>query len=334
LKRLHFKLYLSIIGVLVLFTVLAAIVWHSSTLRFRLLLHGAHVVLILGSVAAALALLAYPVARGITARLGRLDEGVRRFGQGDLSARVVVEGSDEVANLAASFNESATRIEQLVKTNQMLLANCSHELRTPLTRMRLAVERLASGDTHAGAELSRNIAELDQLIGELLLTSRLDATQRPDRLERVDLLALAAEEAAYFDREVAGQPVLIEGDPRLLRRLIRNLLENAQMHGGAVTDIRVEAHPPRAQIVVEDAGPGVPPEERERIFDAFYRRRESLAAGTGLGLSIVRQIARVHGGDVVCESPGTGGSRFVASFPAVSTVASRGSSACAPGSRA
>jgi signal transduction histidine kinase len=314
-NRLHLKLYLSIIGVLVLFTVLVAVVWHSASLRFRMLLHGAHVVLILGSVAAALALLAYPVARGITARLGRLNESVRRFGAGELSTRVTVEGSDEVANLAASFNDSAARIEQLVQANHMLLANCSHELRTPLTRMRLAVERLASGDSRAGDELSRNIAELDQLIGELLLTSRLDATRQPDRPERLDLLALAAEEASHFDCEVAGEPVVVEADPLLLRRLLRNLLENARTHAGGATDVRVSRFSDAAQIVVEDAGAGVPAEEHERIFDAFYRRREAGATGTGLGLSIVRQIARVHGGDVEYQAREGGGSRFVVTLP-------------------
>jgi len=274
-------------------------------------------VLILGSIAAALALLAYPLARGITARLGRLNEGVRRFGAGELTARVPVEGTDEVANLAASFNESAARIEQLVKTNQMLLAKCSHELRTPLTRLRLAVDRVQAGDARAGGELSRNIAELDALIGELLLSSRLEANARPDHVEPVELLALAAEEAAHFDREVGGLPVSIAGDPALLRRLLRNLLENARVHGGGAVEVRVEPHANGARIVVEDAGPGVPAAERERIFEAFHRGRDlAQPAGYGLGLSIVRQIARVHGGEVRCEARDGGGSRFVVLLPA------------------
>lgn len=321
MHRLHQKLFLAIIVVLVLFTVVAATMWHSAGVRARFLMHGAHVVLILGSIAAALALLAYPIARGITARLGRLDEGVRKFGAGDLAVRVAVEGTDEVANLAASFNESAARIEQLVKTNQMLLANCSHELRTPLTRMRLAVDRLRTGDTQAGAELSRNIGELDGLIGELLLSSRLDATRRPDRIERIDLLALAAEEAAHFDREASGTAVSFEGDPMLLRRLVRNLLENARSHAGGASAIRVEPYAGGARLVVEDEGPGIPPEDRERIFEAFYRRRDSApSTGVGLGLAIVRQIARVHGGEVVCETREGGGTRFTVTLPSRSQV--------------
>jgi len=321
MHRLHLKLYLAIIAVLVLFTVSAAIVWHSASLRSRFLMHGAHVVLILGSIAAALALLAYPLARGITARLGRLNEGVRKFGAGDLTARVVVDGTDEVSNLAASFNDSASRIEQLVKTNQMLLANCSHELRTPLTRMRLAVDRLKAGDAQAGVELSRNIGELDVLIGELLLSSRLDATKRPDRVERVELLALAAEEAAHFDKEVIGATVTLQGDAMLLRRLIRNLLENARAHAGGASEIRVDHHAGSARIVVEDLGPGIPAEDRERIFEAFYRRRDSSqSTGVGLGLAIVRQIARIHDGDVTCEPREGGGTRFTVTLPSRSQV--------------
>ncbi len=224
MRRLHVKLYLMTVVVLVLFTVTVAMIWHSASIGSRMVLHGAHAVMMLGTVAAALALLAYPLVRGLTARLGRLNEGVRKFGAGDLAARVTVEGTDEVAALATSFNDSAARIEQLVRANQMLLANCSHELRTPLTRMRLAIEKLGP-DGRTDAELARNIAELDALIGELLLSSRLDAAKRPDRIEPLDLLALAAEEAAHFDREVAGDPVTIAGDALLLRRLIRNLLE-------------------------------------------------------------------------------------------------------------
>jgi signal transduction histidine kinase len=315
MRRLHLKLYLTIVGVLVVFTVVAAMIWHTSNSRYRFLLHGAHIVLILGLLGASIALLAYPIARGLTARLGRLNEGVQKFGAGQLATRVAVEGHDEVATLAASFNESAARVEQLVRAHQMLLANCSHELRTPLTRMRLAIEKLEPGGA-VNTELARNIAELDALIGELLLTSRLDVARQPDRIEAVDLLALAAEEAAHFDREVAGDALTIRGDPLLLRRLIRNLLENARLHAGGATDLRVSRLDGAARIVVEDAGPGIPPEDRERIFEPFHRRREAgEPAGSGLGLSIVRQIARVHGGEVQCEPRDGGGSRFVVTLP-------------------
>ena len=296
--------------------------------HYRFLLHGLHMVLFLSALAAILALMVYPIARGITARLARLETGVSTFGAGDLSARVAVEGRDEVAALATSFNESAARIEQLVRANQMLLANCSHELRTPLTRMRLAIERLSApggqADGQSKAELASNIAELDALIGELLLSSRLDATKRLERIERVDLLALVAEEASHFDREVTGDAISIDGDPLLLRRLVRNLLENARAHAGGATDMTITHESDNARLIIEDAGPGVPEDDRERIFEPFYRRRDAAQpTGAGLGLAIVRQIARIHGGDVRCEPREAGGSRFAVTLPGVSANSRR-----------
>jgi len=115
---------------------------------------------------------------------------------------------------------------------------------------------------------------------------------------------------------VSGETVAVSGDALLLRRMVRNLLENARLHAGGATDVRVSRQDGGVSIVIEDAGPGIPPEDRERIFEPFYRRRErGESAGTGLGLSIVRQIARVHGGEVVCVSRDGGGSRFIVTLP-------------------
>jgi signal transduction histidine kinase len=285
--------------------------------RRRFLLHGLHMGLIFVAIAATLALLTYPISRGITARLARLKDGVRQFGGGDLAARVPVEGRDEVAALATSFNESAERVERLVRSNQLLLANCSHELRTPLARIRMAIEKLSGAESPARLELARNIGELDALIGEMLLASRLDAATGLERTEAIDLLALAAEEASYFDREVSGEAVVVNGDPRLLRRLVRNLLENARVHGGGATAVRIERAPGLARISVEDAGPGIPEADRVRIFEPFQRTASAAhSSGAGLGLSIVRQIARAHGGSVEYEPCAGGGSRFVVTLPA------------------
>jgi signal transduction histidine kinase len=312
---MHLRLYLAIMATLLLFLLCVALMLHGSSFivfrNGRSVIASVHVLLLLIMVAAVLAFITWPLARGITARLGRLEQGVRRFGGGDLAVRVAVEGRDEVATLAASFNESADRVEQLVRANRQLLANCSHELRTPLARMRLAIERRAGDAAGADAELKRNITELDALIGELLLSTRLDAAGAPLRVESIDLLALAAEEAAYFDREASGEAVSLRGDPLLLRRLCRNLLENARLHAGGTTRISVHGDAAMARLIVEDAGAGIAPEDRERIFEPFFRRPGSASeAGTGLGLAIVRQIARLHGGDVVHEPRAGGGSRF------------------------
>ena len=283
--------------------------------RHRILAYGLHTGLLLTTIGAILALLTYPLTRGITARLARLQTGVQQFGSGNLAARVQVEGRDEVASLAKSFNETAGHVEKLVHAHQMLMANCSHELRTPLARIRLAVERVPGTDPKASAELARNIGELDALIGEMLLSSRLEASTHIDRAE-LDLLALAAEEAAYFDVEASGDALTVTGDAMLLRRMVRNLLENARVHAGGATAVRIEGDAGHVRIVVDDAGEGVSLVDRDRIFEPFHRASTATrSSGAGLGLAIVNQIARAHGGSVTYELREGGGSRFTVSLP-------------------
>src|SRR5712691_9513478 len=267
-------------------------------------------VAVLGTVALAVALGARPVARRITGRLERLQHGVESLGAGDLRASVKVEG------LAESFNQAAARIGSLVDAHKMLLAHASHELRTPLTRIRLGLE-LVEAHPERKAELARDIAELDQLVDEVLLASRLDAIDRLDVREEVDLAALAAEECArYDDCGVEGKPVTVRGDPLLLRRMIRNLLENAHLHGAPPVAVTVERKDDRALLSVSDAGPLIAENARERLFAMFYRiPGRTGAKGTGLGLALVRQIARRHGGDVTYNPER--GSCFTVALPAV-----------------
>jgi signal transduction histidine kinase len=270
-------------------------------------------------VAGGVALAAFPVTARLTRRLEGLRSGVERWGAGALSLRLDDSGHDEVAVVAGAFNSAAARVEEVLNSQKALLANASHELRSPLARLRLAVELwLAQPGAEMHAEIVRNLAEIDQLVEEILLASRLDYAGPAARLAPVDLLGLAAEEAARFEACVAAPPegagsVEIEGDAKLLRRLIRNLLENAAKHGAPPIEIAVTRSVDRARIVVCDHGPGITPAERERVFEPFYRpagRAES-SGGWGLGLSLVRQIARRHGGDVTCEDEPGGGSRFV-----------------------
>ncbi|MFT5390379.1 MAG: two-component system sensor histidine kinase RstB [Gammaproteobacteria bacterium] len=232
----------------------------------------------------------------------RLKERVDGLGAGDLSSRVEVEGRDEIASLASSFNGAAKRIEKLVNAPRNLLASASHELRSPLTRVRIAVELLPNPTPDVRHRLVQDINELDELIEELLLGSRLEAEITAPVFESVDILALLAEEAAPVEADVAGVPVTVLGDRTLLRRMLRNLLENARRHGrGANISARVQRTDSATVISVEDDGPGVEANEGERIFEPFYRpagMREGKDKGVGLGLSLVRQIARHHHGDV------------------------------------
>jgi len=256
---------------------------------------------------------AYPVVRRLTRRLEKLQAGVESLGSGDLAARVKVEGDDEVARLAESFNRAAGRIEALVGAHKSLLANASHELRTPLTRIRMAVELMKdSAEPKRKVQLERDIAELDQLIDEILLASRLDAVEGREADEEVDLLALAAEECARYEgAELEGDPLVLRGDPRLLRRLLRNLLENARRHGAPPIELRVRKAGSGAEISVCDRGPGVPESERERVFEPFFRHAAG-ESGAGLGLALVRQIARRHGGNARCTAREGGGACFIA----------------------
>jgi signal transduction histidine kinase len=151
------------------------------------------------------------------------------------------------------------------------------------------------------AELEHDIAELDQLIDEILLSSRLDAMKGLESVDDVDLLALAAEEAARYEHAtVEGDAAVIRGDARLLRRLIRNLIENAERHGAPPIEVTVKAAPTGTELAVLDRGLGIAEADRDRIFEPFFRATTSGARqpGTGLGLALVRQIARSHGGDV------------------------------------
>jgi signal transduction histidine kinase len=254
-------------------------------------------VLFLGGIALAVAIGAYPVVRGLTRRLERLQTGVETLGAGQLSARVEVEGRDEVARLAASFNRAAARIEELVGAHRMLLANASHELRTPLSRLRLGLELYEQRqDPKLKADLARDIAELDLLIDEILLASRLDAAPALQS-EAIDLLGLAAEECAHYeDCMLTGEPVTIRGDARLLRRLTRNLLDNARRHGAPPVTVSVAKERGQAVLEVADGGAGVPEAERDNLFVPFHRVGGD-SRGAGLGLALVRQIARLHGGD-------------------------------------
>jgi signal transduction histidine kinase len=289
---LYLKFYLAVLASLAAFAVAAALLWHTFgpdhyVPRQRRGPPGGGLLFLLIAIGAG----AYPVVRWLTRRLERLQVAVEKLGAGDLSARVEVGGGDEVSSLAESFNRAAARIEELVAANRSLLANASHELRTPLARIRMAVELMKQDAEPARkAELERDIAELDALIEEILLASRLDAAASVAR-EEVDLLGLAAEECARYEGvTLEGEHALVQGDPRLLRRMIRNLLDNATRHGTPPIAVSVK----RNQLVIKDAGPPIPAPERERLFDPFYKRPGS--AGAGLGLSIVRQIARRHGG--------------------------------------
>jgi signal transduction histidine kinase len=281
--------------------------------RHRQRAHAYAVLLSVVLSAAAVALGAYPLVRRLTSRLERLQARVDALGEGQLGSRVAVEGRDEVARLASSFNRAAERIERLVESQRTLLAGASHELRSPLTRIRMAVELMGDrAPSELKARIEREIDDLDALIGELILASRIEARQAMGRQETIDLLALAAEEASRYDAQLTGAPAEIAGDRTLLRHMVRNLLENARRHAPS-SPIDVSVVPGAkggAKIHVGDRGAGVAEADRERIFEPFYTAPGARNKGVGLGLSLVRTIARYHGGDARCLARPGGGSLF------------------------
>ncbi len=286
------------------------------------------------------ALATYPIVRKLTRGLERLQRGVEQWGGGDLGARVPVVGRDETAFLAGRFNHAAERIEALVAAHKSLLANASHELRSPLARIRMGLELMGTSPSPAlRSEIARSVAELDQLIEEILLASRLGAREADiGTAEPVELVALAAEECAQAGAEldVEQGSIVVPGVSRLLRRALRNLLENARRyagsdghahgghepHGDVSVAVRQSATTGRVTVTVSDRGPGVPMAERARIFEPFYRMRGASErhGGVGLGLALVKSIAERHGGRVRCEDRPGGGARFVIELPGPATA--------------
>jgi signal transduction histidine kinase len=281
----------------------------------------------LGLVAIAVALATYPIVRRLTRRLEALQRGVEQWGDGNLSARVPEGGDDEVGFLATRFNHAAQRVETLLKSRdallasqKSLLANASHELRSPLTRIRMGLELMGPASSSARNEIARNIAELDQLIEEILLASRLDAKEADlGTVEPVDLVGLSAEECARHQAvlETPQASLVVPGVSKLLRRVVRNLLENARRYGTGDVTLKLFQDGSFAVIQVNDRGPGVPEALQTRIFEPFYRLpgASEREGGVGLGLALVKSIAQRHGGTVQCSNRDGGGACFEVRLP-------------------
>jgi signal transduction histidine kinase len=329
IRHLYLRIYLTTLGALAIVVASCALLWefiaqrpngvrvlsHLHADAMQVHLHGLGIIML---IALAVAAAMYPLVRRLTRQLESLAGGVERFGRGDLASRVTVSGGDEVSRLAASFNTMADRVSHLLDAHARMLANASHELRSPLARIQLA---LALHDRTPDAALLQGIrqdcAEIDDHIEEILLASKLDTVGTP-LLEHVDLAVLVAEESARLGLPFDVQPAEVRGDTRLLRRALRNLLENALKYGQTQVEALVFIAPSGCRVVqVRDRGPGIAEPERERIFEPFYRPADAgeTGSGWGLGLALVRQITTQHGGSVRCLPRADGGCIFEATFP-------------------
>jgi signal transduction histidine kinase len=287
--------------------------WHSPTFLLAFLL-----------MTAAAALLSFWAVRRLTGPVGTLAAAAERLGR-DVNAPPLPEtGPDEVARAAVAFNTMARRISRFVSDRTFLLTAIGHDLRTPITRLRLRAEFI--DDDELRAKFLSDLAELDGMVSATLAFGRDTADQEPAvPLDLAALLRTVLDDAsdAWPDLQEAlvyeGLAHLtVHGRLMMLKRAFANLVGNAMKYGGAA---RVAMRAPEAGIVtiiVEDDGPGVPPDQLERIFDPFYRvegSRNRETGGTGLGLPIARNIFRAHGGDVVLANRAGGGARAVVTFP-------------------
>lgn len=245
----------------------------------------------------------------------------RDIGAGKLGTRARLPGHHHVGEmgvLAESINDMAGRIEKQMRDQRELLATVSHELRTPLGHMRVILEtmrgkqQLSEKDVES---LEREVLEVDDLVGELLASSRLQFdTLSFSKLEGLDVAANALERVGLSLELLASdqEAIPFEGDATLLGRALTNLLENAKRHGGGVSKLTVSATDAEIVFVVEDAGPGFAKEELEKVFASFYRgehRAGSTHGSLGLGLSLVRRIAEAHGGRAWAENREGGGAK-------------------------
>jgi signal transduction histidine kinase len=275
------------------------------------------------------AFIAWPLGR----RLGKLSRAARSLGAGDLSTRAKVGPRDAVGHLETTFNGMADEIQRLVTAHGELLRMVSHELRTPIQRLHVALEMAAQAPDDAARErrLARmvtDLEELDALIEELLVYSRLEKRFALDKqpVHVADLLRDAVDALAELRGDVSveispdvPEVLALFAEPRLARRAVENLVQNAMRHAAHRVVLRAERDGGQVRIDVDDDGPGVPEAERAQIFVPFHRlpsSPEGARRGHGLGLAIVQRIADSHAGQLEVSTSPLGGARFQLWLPA------------------
>ncbi|MGH9009625.1 MAG: sensor histidine kinase, partial [Acidimicrobiia bacterium] len=274
------------------------------------------------------------VSRRLLDPLAEVGTAAASIADGELDLRLDVGNDKELAALATSFNRMVASLQERIERDARFASNVSHELRSPLTTLRTAVEtmqtRRAAMDERAARSLdllARAVDRFERLVEDLLEISRFDAGVVHASFEEVFLgeLVLHAVEAIPGEVPVEvtapATGTVVKADKRRLEQVIANLVTNARVHGGGVDRIRVEAGGGWARILVEDHGPGVAAEDRDRVFERFHRAsrtgRSADGGGVGLGLALVAEHAHLHGGRAWVEDREGGGARFVVELPVV-----------------
>ena len=296
------------------------------TFRFLELLLGAGV-LVSAVLGASVGLWA---SRRVLRPLTELTAAAGRIARGDLGTRLPLRDDPDLGPIAAAFNETAGDLQARVERDARFASDVSHELRSPVTTMAAAMEVLvrrrdeaSPAARHAIDLLAADLGRFRRLVGDLLEISRVDQGAARLEAEPLDLGELAANVVARTRPDlpvaVAG-PAPVLGDRRRLEQVVSNLVDNAERHGRGLVRVAVTGAGGRVRLEVDDAGPGVPAVDRERVFERFarvsHRDRSVEDTGSGLGLALVAQHVRLHAGEVrVADRPG-GGSRFVVELPA------------------
>ncbi len=257
--------------------------------------------------------------RRLAQPMDQLAVAARRFGEGDTAARAKLDRDDEIGDVGRAFDEMAERTSVVLQAQRQLMGDVSHELRTPLARIRVALE-LAAEDPVAAkdvlADVGADLDEIDQLIGDILTTARLDGSdvhveRRPTSVGELAERAIKRFATRHPHRKleqvIAGGDREIECDPVLLRRAVDNLLDNAAKYSDSSSPVKLAVVPNGTRVAFEivDRGIGMSDAELERAFTPFWRAdgsRTRKTGGVGLGLALARRIARVHGGDVTLAS--------------------------------
>jgi len=256
----------------------------------------------------------------------RLEAAAQRFGDGHLTERIHFDSASSFERLGVAFNQMADNINALIASKKQLIDGIAHELRTPLVRLRYRLEmseNLAAAESQA---LNRDIGQLEALIEELLTYARLDRPQNELKLTTPDLPAWLRSYVEDVQSVNPQRTLLIDSmggdygalDMRLMERVLDNLVNNALRYSDNTLRISLHLSGSRATLSVEDDGPGIAPEARQRVFEPFVRldpSRDRATGGCGLGLAIVHSIAQALGGDVSCEASDLGGARFFFNWP-------------------
>jgi signal transduction histidine kinase len=257
-------------------------------------------------------LAAWLIARHIALPLRRLTQAAERLGRGEETEPLPEEGPDDIRCTVATFNRMQVRLRRFVEDRTRMLAAIGHDLRTPITSLRLRAEFVADADTRE--KLLATLAEMQAMTEAALAFASSEAAAEPTRtVDLPSLLGSLCDDLAELGQNVTfknnnGERVACACRPDSLRRAIRNVIENAVRYGERAR-VSLESVADGLEIVVEDDGPGIAPEDRERVFAPFVRlehSRNRATGGVGLGLSIARSILRAHGGDVLLGT-GTAG---------------------------